>query len=248
MENENDYLVRNQKVIAEHLTDIYKSKCILSAYFGENNTSFLTAILELDLKNNILKIDSAPSDLLNRLLLNSPKVLFRTQIDGIKVSFSGKNIKKSKHGDHPVFEMPIPSAIFWMQRRQFYRVKVPLAHSGTLCEVTFTDDEDTDTPIITKCKFRLADISIKGMALLNPNPELNDRFEFDKTFTNCKLFLHEGVFNEVGFVIKYISESKVTAHSNQQRIGCRFTEISNSFETYIQRYMQDIEIQLKNIG
>lgn len=248
MEKENDYLVRNTKRIVEHLSTIFKSNCIVSAHFGENNSSFLTAIIEIDPKGNVLKVDCAPSELLNKLLLGSSKVLFRTQIDGIKVSFSGKNIKKSKCKDQPAFEMPIPDAIFWMQRRNYFRVKVPLSHTGSNCEVRLLKNIDSDIPTLLLAGLRLADISIKGFALLNSDPLISDDFEIDKEFNDCKLQLHEGPSCNVSFVVKNLSNIKINASTNQQRIGCRLTDLTPTFESAIQRYMQDIERQLKSIG
>jgi flagellar brake protein len=251
MQKESDYLVSNQKLIVEHLTDLFKHKCIITAYFGENNTSFLTAILELDAKNNRLIIDCAPTELLNRQLLNSAKVLFRSQIEGIKVSFSGKNIKKIKSGDSPAFEMPIPSAIFWMQRRQFYRVKIPLAHIGTHCKITFNLDQNESTaelPLFKTGTFRLADLSINGFALLNPEPEFSEFFETGKAFGDCLLCLHEGPQSNISFTIQSVIVIRVSTTATQQRIGCKLTGLSTTFESGIQRYMQDIERQIKNIG
>lgn len=248
MQNESDYLVRNPKLIVDYLTDIFKSKCLISAHFGENNAFFLTAIIELDPKHNSLKIDCAPTELLNNQLLNSSKVLFRTEIDGIKASFSGKSIKISKSYDQPAFEMPIPNSIFWLQRRQFYRVKVPLSHTGTYCVIARQTNDELDAPLSRAAVFSLADLSITGLALLNPDPELACLFSTKTAFTDCTLFLHESTHANIDFAIKNITEIKVNANTTQQRIGCLITKVTPSFESSIQRYMRCIERQLKNIG
>ena len=250
MPNESDYLVRNNKRIAEYLTDLYKGKCIISAHFGENNASFLTAILEVDVKKNVLKLDTAPSELLNKQLLSSAKILFRTEIHGIKVSFSGKNIKKTSTADSTAFEMPLPTAIFWMQRRQFYRVKVPLAHSGSHCKILFrSETESTDSPeSIRTGKFTITDLGITGFAFLNPDPSYSMHFAEGKSFNECCLYLHESSHSDISFTIKNITTAKLSSTSNQQRIGCLFTDVSPAFQSGIQRYMQDIERQQKNIA
>lgn len=248
MEKESDYLVRNPRLIAEHLTDIVKKKCIISAQFDENKASFLTAIVELDLKNNILKLDCGPTELLTNQLLNSATVLFRTELNGIKISFGGKGIKKSKSNDHTVLEMPLPSTLFWMQRRQFYRVKIPLSHVGSFCEITFRT-EHTDGSVETQsARLRLSDISICGFSLLNPDTALNSHFETNKTVTHCTLYLHEAAHSNTGFIIKYVTNTKANSTTTQQRIGCVFTGLTPAFESSILRYMQNIERQTKNIA
>ncbi|TPQ28319.1 flagellar brake protein [Methylomonas koyamae] len=253
MEKESDYLVRGSKLVFGHLTDLVKKKCIISAHFGEHNQSFLTTIIDLDQKANLLALDVAPTELLNKQLLNSPKVLFRTEYEGIKVSFRGKSIKKSQSDGHPVLAMPIPDAIFWMQRRQFYRVKVPLSHANSLCVMMFTPPQDPDDientePTVLKASFRLVDLSFSGFAFLNPDSQFDKYLNPEDKHEGCMMYLHDGGQAKISFEIKEITRVRATVTGTQQRVGCRFTDIPPAFETNIQRYMQDIEIQQKNLA
>ncbi|OAI19512.1 hypothetical protein A1507_06915 [Methylomonas koyamae] len=253
MEKESDYLVRNAKLVYGHLTDLVKKKCIISAHFGEHNQSFLTTIIDLDQKANLLTLDVAPTELLNKQLLNSPKVLFRTEFDGIKVSFRGKSIKKSQSDGHPVFAMPIPDAIFWMQRRQFYRIKIPLSHINSVCQIEFTaprdpGNADNAEPVKSKGVFRLVDLSISGFAFLNPDPQFDKFLNPEDKHEGCMIYLHDGGQAKISFEIKEITKVRATMTATQLRVGCRFTDIPPAFESNIQRYMQDIEIQQKNLA
>ena len=101
--------------------------------------------------------------------------------------------------------MPIPDAIFWMQRRNYYRVKIPLSHTGTYCHINLitNPDEIEDTPlIIEKSALRLADLSIKGFALINSVANHASLFEPGKEFSECKLHLHEGQSGNIGFIVR----------------------------------------------
>lgn len=248
MNKESDYLIRNPKVIAEHLGNIYRKKCLISAHFGEHNASFLTAILGLDSKNDILKLDGAPTELLNRQLLNSGKVLFRTEIDGIKVSFSGKGIKQSQDAGQLAYELPLPSTIFWMQRRQYYRVKIPLSHVGSFCEIEFSTGQP-DGSIETKtANVRLSDISICGLSLITADNQFVNDFAANQSINQCTLHLHDGGHANVGIVFKNVAKIQVGPTVSQQRIGCQLTNVSPNFESSIQQYMQNIERQMRNIG
>jgi flagellar brake protein len=250
MDTDSNYIIKNQRIIMDNLSSLFKAKCILTANFGEHNQSFLTAILEIDSKNNKILIDCAPNEALNNQILSSSKTIFRTQLDGIKVSFSGKGLKKGQKGVAKYFEMPIPDAMFWMQRRQFYRVKIPLSHSGSYCEITIHHNagENPMQPTTETIPFKIIDLSITGFALLNPNPDCAHLFHDDKTFTDCKLHLNDGQTDSIAFVIKSVCNIRVNTLLNEQRIGCRFTELTPVFESSIQRYMQFIERQQKNIS
>lgn len=249
MEQESDYLVRNPKLIAGYLTDLFKNRCLISAYFGTNNASFLTAIINLDPKSNILKLDWGPSELLNKQLLNSEKVLFRTEMDGIKVSFSTQNIKKSKHANTLAFEMPFPNAMFWMQRRQYYRVKVPLSHDKNYCEIRFNrkanEEHQQHTEIV---RFKLHDLSVSGFSFLCSDTEFQANFASTDSPFEGMLHLHEGSQARIVFLVKNTINIKTSPTTTQYRLGCLFTEISPAFQSGIQVYMQDIERLRKNIG
>lgn len=230
-------------MVFNHFTELVSKKCLISAQFGDRDTAFLTTIVNLDKENQVVSLDCAPSAALDQQLLSSAKVLFRTEVDGIKVSFSGKGIKKIKHGNDWVLSMPIPNAIFWMQRRQYYRVKIPLSHTQSFCRLTMRNGDTTETET-----FRLYDLSIAGISFLNQNPKWCEQLQPNREFTDCTLHLHNGNRISIGFMIK----NNVKLHANtaniEDKIGCLLHPLAPSFEAIVQRYMQEIELQQKNIG
>ena len=240
MKTESDYLVKNAKMVFNHFNELITKKCLISAHFGDRNTSFLTTITGLDSKNKVINLDCGPSEKLDEQLLSSSKVLFRTEVDGIKVSFSGKNIKKINTDGDWVLSMPIPDTIFWLQRRQFYRVKIPLSHNHSYCRLTLKIDDETETET-----FQLYDLSITGFSFLNSNPRWSDQLQPDSEFINCVLHLNNGNQASVGFVIKNNVEIRANSLDARDKIGCLLHPLTPSFETSIQRYMQEIELQQK---
>lgn len=243
--NESDYLVKNPKLVIGLLTDVINKKSILTAYFGEDNASFLTTIVDLDPKKKLLALDYGPKDYLNQALLTSNKVLFRTEMDGVKMSFAGKSIKSGKYDGSSVFLMPIPEAVFWMQRRQFYRIKVPISHNCH-CKLYFLN---SSTEQIENYQFKLLDLSATGFSFYNDNPKLRDRLLPEETTLDCHLSLHDGHHGSVSVVIKNNTDVRQGNSTVMlQRVGCQIVEITSLLETHIQRYMQEIELQIRNLG
>lgn len=240
---ESDYLVRNPRLVLEYFQELISKKCLITAHFGELNTGFLTTIVDLNKEKRQLSLDCAPSEKLDQQLLSSSKVLFRTEINGIKVSFSGKDIKKTKLGDEPVFTFPIPDSIFWMQRRQYYRVKIPLSHTGSYCRLNLLAEDKLET-----VTFRLHDLSLKGFSFMNPDPRWSEFLKPDTMIEECTLHLQSGSHAGIGFTIKDVNKVQVNTITVQDRVGCALHPVSPAFETSIQRYMQEIELQQKNIG
>ncbi|WP_446810717.1 flagellar brake protein [Methylomonas sp. 2BW1-5-20] len=245
---EDDYAIFNQKQIVNYLTEIQRRNCILSARYGANNQSFLTAIVQIDLKHNSLAIDIAPTKELTDRLLLTKHVHFFTQVDGIEAAFQGGNIKlaQSEHG--AVLMMPLPDKLHWRQRRNYYRVKVPQSHVGTYCQCSFNvTDEDGLQSSLTKT-FKLMDIGLCGLALSNPDHELQPNLMSIEA-TSCTLFLHDHEHHhaDIGLRAKYSVDIKTNTITTTHRIGFQFTSISPAFESSVQIYMQSIERMLKNI-
>lgn len=247
MATESDYIVKAPKAVLGHFNDLINKKCLISAHFGERNDSFLTTIVEIDPKKKTLHLDCGPSEAVDAQLLASNKVLFRTEYNGIKVSFSAKGIKKTKADGEAVFSMPIPDSIFWMQRRQYYRIKIPFSHTSCYCSLTFKSDTDENAEPET-VRFLVSDLSITGFSFLNPDPRWAERLQPDTEFDSCTLHLNNGNHAAVAFVIKNNVKVRNNALTLQDRIGCLFLSIPTNFETSIQRYMQEIELQLKNLS
>ncbi|WP_020485337.1 flagellar brake protein [Methylomonas sp. MK1] len=246
---EDDYAIFNQKQIVNYLTEIQQRNCILSARYGVNNQSFLTAIVQIDLKHNTLAIDIAPTKELTDRLLLTKRVHFFTQVDGIEATFQGVNIKLVQSPQGPVLMMPLPDRLYWRQRRNYYRVKVPQSHVGTYCQFNFnvTDATTGVQSALTKT-FKLLDIGLCGLALINPEHALQqDLLSIEAV--SCTLFLHDHEHHhaDVGLRAKYSIDVKTSTISTAHRIGFQFTAISPAFESSVQIYMQSIERMLKNI-
>ncbi len=244
MENDSEYYVKNPKQIFSHLNLLLKHNCLISAHFGDKNESFITTIIGLDLKKNLIKLDYGPKEYLNKQLLNASKTEFRAEFEGIKVAFSGQKIKKVRSDGQIVFSMPLPSSIYWMQRRKYYRIKIPLSHDS-YCKIALVNPEDESTQTL---RFKLLDISISGLAFKNDQMEISKELIPTTSFENCRLYLDGADFGNISLQIKNKFNLIQEKPEKGQRIGCLFTNISSAGESVIQRYMQEIEREHRNIS
>ena len=231
MENESSYSLHSPSQIYNHLMLLLNSKCMLSAHFGENHDSFLTTIIEVDKKNNTIILDYGPKEYLNHQLLNADKTTFTTEYTGIKVSFSGTKIEKTRHNGELAFIMPIPKSMLWLQRREFYRVRSPIS-KYSYCQITLPDQE----PI----NLNLYDISVSGFSMLTYSTPLAEQLLLQAHFENCKLVLTDTGEGVVSFDILYTCIINPPKLNKIEKLGCKFTQLSTAFDSTIQRYMQQI--------
>jgi len=232
MEYEPSFLIDSQENIISKLFILLKNKCLLTAYYGDNDDSFITTILDIYIKNNLLIFYHSPKQDAIEQLLDSPIITFKTEYLGIKIAFDAIKIAKIQHQGVSVFAIPIPKSILWIEARDFYRVKSPISKSS-YCRLTLKDQD----PI----NLKLHDISLVGFSVLNASSEISALMIPETHFEQCNLILADTGEDTVSFEVrsKYIINPE---NSNRiEKIGCKFTRIMPAFENTVQRYMQQIE-------
>jgi c-di-GMP-binding flagellar brake protein YcgR len=232
MKEEASFSIQNSKELIRHFLLLYKNKSLIIARFGENNESYITTLLDIDERNHAVILDYGPKEDLNQQLLKSGKVVFDTDYNGIKVSFSGTAIKKIVHKGDPAFYMSIPKSLYWLQRREYYRVKSPLS-KASYCQLILEDRQ----PVSLK----LYDISLTGFSMLNVSKELSDLLIPGKSFEQCTLHLYE--IGEEPVAIEIRNKLIINPDKLQkiQKIGCKFIKLAHPVENMIQRYMHQIQ-------
>jgi len=228
------YLVRSPKQVFNYLKMLSKERCLISAGFGEGEKdTFLTAIIKIDEKKQTLTIDCGPKEYLNKRLLDSAIIKCSTEYQGIKVLFEGRRVKKSGTSSNPSFLIPVPKSLFWIQRRQFYRVKSPLS-KGSHCIITIQDPETKEDQQIP---LTLNDISVSGIAIQNKSKALANYFEPTKELYNCQLILENETELTLDLEVRHVSNHNI----KPERVGCYITNSTPRIESTIMRYMQNIE-------
>lgn len=234
MNDQTDHIVRNQQQIIDYLKLLINEKALINLSI-DNNESFITTLLAIDTDQQRLLFDYGPKEYLNRQLPDASNAIFRASLSGIQIKFEGKSIAKTRYKGEAAFAMPIPDSLLWLQRRQFYRVKSPLSKKSLV-------QLKIDEQIIP---FRLHDISIPGFSFLNDSESLHPIFTPLTVFKDCRLVLDGLGEDSIEFEVRYRMPLNPNRPDQAYKIGCRFISISPAFESCIQRYMQQIERELK---
>ncbi len=232
------YIVRSQKQVLTYFKLLSSERCLISAAFGESNKdTFLTAIIDIDEKNHSLTIDCGPKEYLNKKLLDSAIIKCSTEYKGIKVMFEGRRVKKAGSQSNPSFLIPIPKSMFWVQRRQFYRVKSPLS-KNSYCTISVIDPNSEEPKTVN---LKLNDISISGLAFLNESKALSKHLRIAEEIPSCTLILE----NESELQLELEVRHKTIHNPKTQRVGCYIKNATPRIESTILRYMQNIEREIK---
>ncbi len=235
-ENQENYLVENKTGVIAKLKQLVKHHCMVTATFNNGAQSINTVVLDVLKDMDLVALDYGASEAMNLQLLNADRIFFKTELDGITVQFDADSITKAKLQDEPVFAIPIPSSLLWIQRREFFRVRIPLGVPA-YCEVKQVDGSYR--------KYKLFDISAGGLSLHDEYQDLD--FEVGLILSGCKLELPDHGHDKVNLRIQNSFPADRTKPSAGRRIGCEFVGIGMSFGATIQRYIHSIELARRQI-
>jgi len=239
------YLVRNPKQVIKHLKLLSMERCLITATFGgEDKDSFVTAIMDIDEKKQTITIDCGPKEYLNKKLISSAIIKCTTEYKGIKVQFEGRKVVKSGSPSQPSFIIPIPNSIFWVQRRQFYRIRSPLSKESYCSIPLKLENSEAETVV----NFPINDLSASGISFLNESPEHAAQLTASSEFSHCTLTLEKEIPLKIDIEIRHETPNNPNKPGKTSRIGCYITNPTPRIESTILRYMQNIEREIKQIS
>ena len=231
MSNFSSYAILNQRQISSHLFLLIKNKCLLSVSIETSGETYITTLLSINEKNHTLVLDYGPNEHLNHHISIAREVRFDTQYRGIKVWFTGAMLKKTTHNRQPAFVMPLPNTLFWMERRDYYRVKMPLSNLS-YCHLIGKDSE----PI----NIRVYDLSLSGFSTLDDHKEVFDQMISETLFQGKLMFL-DADEDVVSFEVCYNQITNPNKLQQVHKIGCKFIQMSSLVEDAISRHLIQLQ-------
>lgn len=231
IENQEEFLIQNRIGIVQKLRLLAKSNCMVTATFNGGSHTINTTVIDVIRDMDLIAMDYGPSESLNTQLLAADRILFTAELDGIDVQFSANTITKAKYQGESVFAIPIPESLLWIQRRQSYRVRVPIGVPAHV-EITLETGEVE--------KFTVLDISAGGLAFQDLRYQIKD--DPGNVLSHCKLVLPNQGSADVNLDIRNCFPINRNKREAGQRVGCAFVNLNMSFGAHIQRYIHELEL------
>lgn len=229
------YLLRGRTDILFNLRGLIQKRAMLSAFIDASADSFLTAIVALSADENQLILDAASDETTNRRVEAAEQLICVTQLDRIKIQFAARGIQRIQHEGHDAFRVLVPDVMLRLQRREYFRLTAPSAHSLT-CLIPMTiGGEHREISV----EASVLDISGGGLSITIPSEGMV--VEPDMEFGNCRLMLPE-----TGAIVTSLRVRNLFRITNRDgsitlRAGCEFTHLSSAMASTIQRYILKVE-------
>ena len=220
--------------IMQKLRLLGKKNSLISLHFNDN--SMLSTVVDVLSDKNLLVLDYGGNEELNQKLLKHNRAIVKTDYDGITSQFTINNIRKARLQGKPSFACTLPDSVLWVQRRESYRVRIPLSETVT-CELYHGDEKSTVYPVL--------DISTGGIALFDQDDDLE--LEPGNVFNNCKLSLGEHETVTINLEIRNHILKNPNDASQGTRCGCAFLKLTGDFESTVQKFINIVDQQQKRV-
>ncbi|WP_052285462.1 flagellar brake protein YcgR [Kluyvera genomosp. 1] len=230
-EHNTQFLKQNPLAVLNVLRDLQQANAALRVSWSSRQ--FISRILDVSQQQLIIDFGSREED--NNAALLAKNLSMVAETNGAKIEFSVPQMQVENYQGLPAFVMPTPPAVWFIQRREYFRIPAPLYPPYYGC-ATLPDKKTL--------RFRLFDLSLGGMgALLDaPPPEtLLPGMEIKE------LELDMGQWGRFRFDVQLlaISERKVVDSKNETivtpRLSFRFLYMNPVLERSLQRIIFSLE-------
>lgn len=226
------YRLWSRAEIVALLRDLMERRSLVTA--GGDGASFVTAIIGVNPEFEELLLDWGGDHRVTERVLRSPRVAFETTLDHIRIRFVAEHGEAVTVGDAPAFRVRIPASVTRLQRRESYRLRMPLSVKAT-CEVPALAPAGKPAPAL-----RLHDLSETGIAItgLPKGCAVRPGDRLDR----CRLRLldHDALLVDLEVV------HVVVADGVPARFGARFVALSGYDAAAIRRFITRVERDLRS--
>jgi c-di-GMP-binding flagellar brake protein YcgR len=250
-----EFLLRGRRQIRQLLQDLIGSHALISVHLLPGGLSFLSTIVTLSDDEEWIFLDPSPNDTIYRRSLQAERLLCVTQLNKIRIQFRLLNVVEVPIGSHLALGAPIPEEILRLQRRDSFRLQVPLAHD-LKCYLPAQEHEhghghhhghnhnhagfrkkSIEVPVI--------DISAGGLSIELPfsktSPVVGDKI------SSCRLKLPDHLI-KVDLEVRNHGLRILGNGKQILRLGCSFISLPTQAANQIQRFIYQIEREMRACG
>ncbi len=224
------YFLHSKGEIVQKLRLLAKSKSSISGFFNHGNDFFLTAVVDVLRDKNIVVLDVSPDAALNERITGAENIVFKAKHLGITAQFKVQSIQTAKfHGQH-LFACAIPDDLIWVQRREHFRVRIPLGNHA-LSQIKTNQGDISE--------YRIIDVSGSGIAIADEAFAL--KVEAGDELNNVDLFFDNELSCTADLIVQNTLPLYFDKPAEGQRIGCHFNGLRTDFSAELQRFINQLD-------
>ncbi|HEX2949069.1 MAG TPA: flagellar regulator YcgR PilZN domain-containing protein [Armatimonadota bacterium] len=226
---EERYFLHGQMEILSVLNELIHRREGITVYFTQGQEFLRTTLLEA--RPTHLVFDLSGDENTNRRFEHAEKSLFVGHLDGIRVQFFTTKSTRFSWGGSDAFWTPLPTRVIRLQRRESYRVLLPVT-KPIPAQILSTQEKRLG-------EWPMHDLSVGGLAF-TVTGELG--FQPGDGIGHLVFVLAKRRKIECMATVRHVTPVNKQA-GEYYRIGVSFLDLPASLGGAIQRYILDVEHQ-----
>ena len=248
-----EFLLRGHRQIRRLLHELVSNHALISVHLLPGGISFLSTILTLSDDEDWVFLDTSSDEIIYRRCLQAERLFCVTQLNKIRIQFRLTNAIEAPLDGRPALAAPVPDEILRLQRRDTFRLQVPLSHHlKCVLPAPENDDDDENGSDSENGQYQknqkkyfelpVIDISAGGLSIEIPfnktAPVVGDQIN------GCCLKLSSNLIN-VNLEVRNQSRRFLANGKEVLRLGCSFVSLPIQTSNQIQRYIYQIEREMR---
>jgi len=240
-DNLEQYLLRGKRQIRHLLQELINARSLISVHLIPGGLSFLSTIVTFSDDEDWIFLDSSPNETIHRRALEAEHMLCVTQLNKIRIQFRLANGTEVPIDGHPTIAAVVPEEVLRLQRRDAFRLQVPLSHE-LRCILPALQQRHGETEAKRRTiEVPVIDISAGGLSLEVPlgkhTPTVGDQIN------GCHLKLPNDL---IGVNLEVRNHGRRIQPDGREvlRLGCSFVGLPTQAENQIQRYIYQTEREI----
>lgn len=226
------FQIRSRLEVIAILRALIERAALVTLYFGTGEDFIVTAVLAVVPNQDMLILDCGADAAANHRALAATELRAATQLDHIRIEFAVGRGAGVIFEDRPALRFRIPASLTRLQRRESYRLKVPMSRA-VYFRLPFVEHGAGQAPL------RVYDLSVGGVALIDlPR---GGQLVPGAVLKNCRIDLPDIGTVPSDVEIIHITEMRLPNAQVSRRCGCRFLNLTPGTITMIQRYINRVE-------
>jgi c-di-GMP-binding flagellar brake protein YcgR len=229
------FLLYGKKDILAVLNKLREDVSLITMFFDSGRELLLTSLIAADEESLVL--DFGPDSSVNRKALAADKLFCVASQGKVRIQFELGRLTQISVDDRPAFRAALPASVLRLQRRDFFRLAMPVTRP-LKCTMPVADPDGNVQSVTTN----VVDLSGGGLAMTVPK---GMTFERDMEFADCNIELPEIGNITMTIAVRNVFEVELRSGAHITRAGCEFVKPSGLSLTLIQRYIMKVERERK---
>lgn len=226
------FTITFRREIVFYLNKLINDQEPLTVMFNDGDEILLTMLLDLDETEDLLLFDWGGSERVNQCLLKASHAYFVANPVGVRNQFMTSRVWQTTYQGRPAFATRIPEKFVRLQRREFFRLTLPIARR-IACPVRLGQEA-------RRLELTVLDIGIGGVGFEARGMRLP--VEIGDILPGVAIDLGKFGWLRVDLEIRYLRQPDPEARKSG-KLGCRFVRLDSRQEHELQRFITQVQVE-----